>query len=92
MRVGFNADNTESLFQVVGGVVAIKHSDVVHQTHRREFSSSVCAGFAAISCRIYKVTVNSRLREEINCDQCKKKIRNKHCRAGILLRDSLPKK
>ena len=32
------------------------------------------------------------LRQQINCDQREQKVGNKHCRASIILRDSLPKK
>ena len=88
MRVGFNADNPESFLQVVGGVVAVKHSDVVHETHRRDLRLNV-RGFAAMGCRIHEVMVNSRLREQINRNERKQKIRNKHRSSSVILGHSL---
>jgi hypothetical protein len=40
----------------------------------------------------FPILIRLSLRKEINCDQREQKVGNKHCRASIVFRDSLPKK
>ncbi len=60
--------------------------DFVHESF---VIAPVRAAPSGISARIL---TRLALREQINCDQREQKVGNKHCRASIILGDSLPKK
>ena len=55
-------------------------------------SFSIAPVRAAPSERLGQILTRLALREQINCDQRKQKIRNKHRGACIIFRNSLPKK